>query len=113
MESLFRAGMDVYGWYQVARKLERTHVGVGKFDTLSPETCMNATLIERSSCTAFVPKLFNYFPFYMLYIMMAVLQIQYAQAAVGLGNRFRWLNVALQNTSTRGTLKHTISCRLM
>lgn len=45
----------------------------------------------------FLPRLRWYSSFYILYLYMAMLQVQYAQSAVGLGNRYRWLNDALQN----------------
>lgn len=50
----------------------------------------------------FVHKLYWYFPFYALYMLMIVLQIQFAQAALGLGRRYRLLNIAVLNFTAQG-----------
>lgn len=71
--------LDVYGWWKQAMRQVAKHPEVD-----------------------YIPKLRWYTPFWVLYVFMAVLQVQYAQSALGIGLRYRWLNRALRNQFLSG-----------
>uniref|UniRef100_A0A182UK77 Uncharacterized protein n=1 Tax=Anopheles melas TaxID=34690 RepID=A0A182UK77_9DIPT len=62
--------LDIWVWYRIADKIKK----------------------ENSNSSANV---LGYFPFYCLYYILMMFHVQFAQAALGIGNRFRHLNVAL------------------
>nr|XP_040228429.2 gustatory receptor for sugar taste 43a isoform X2 [Anopheles coluzzii] len=62
--------LDIWVWYRIADKIKK----------------------ENSNSSANV---LGYFPFYCLYYILMMFHVLFAQAALGIGNRFRHLNVAL------------------
>ena len=52
--------------------------------------------------------IYFYIPFYLCYILMVVLQVLFAQTALGIGRRYRRLNIALQNLFANGKIPHLI-----
>uniref|UniRef100_A0A182WAT1 Gustatory receptor n=1 Tax=Anopheles minimus TaxID=112268 RepID=A0A182WAT1_9DIPT len=62
--------LDIWVWYRIADKIKK----------------------ENSNSSANV---LGYFPFYCLYYILMMFHVLFAQAALGIGNRYRHLNVAL------------------
>uniref|UniRef100_A0A182KHC3 Gustatory receptor n=1 Tax=Anopheles christyi TaxID=43041 RepID=A0A182KHC3_9DIPT len=62
--------LDIWVWYRIADKIKK----------------------ENSNSSANV---LGYFPFYCLYYILMMFHVLFAQSALGIGNRFRHLNVAL------------------
>uniref|UniRef100_A0A182PYX3 Gustatory receptor n=1 Tax=Anopheles epiroticus TaxID=199890 RepID=A0A182PYX3_9DIPT len=62
--------LDIWVWYRIADKVKK----------------------ENNNSSANV---LGYFPFYCLYYILMMFHVLFAQAALGIGNRFRHLNVAL------------------
>ncbi|XP_061504718.1 gustatory receptor for sugar taste 43a isoform X3 [Anopheles gambiae] len=77
--------LDIWVWYRIADKIKK----------------------ENSNSSANV---LGYFPFYCLYYILMMFHVLFAQAALGIGNRFRHLNVALYEMFPEcRTLAHTDS----
>lgn len=61
-------------------------------------TFENKTIIFSDSNTN------AYIPFYILYFIVMAIQMQFAQTALGIGRRYRRLNIALQAAFPKGTI---------
>uniref|UniRef100_A0A182PZE1 Uncharacterized protein n=1 Tax=Anopheles farauti TaxID=69004 RepID=A0A182PZE1_9DIPT len=57
----------------------------------------NVYLIVYSMCLVFClgANVLGYFPFYCLYYILMMFHVLFAQSALGIGNRYRDLNIAL------------------